>query len=191
MQSRKKAELKRKGKLCWRPQVGGGNCHFRGISVAPSGIQQHHPVEISPGDWFSKDIGLHDTNVLTYLVAVVVLVSTQSKLSGPNVLGLPQGLRTLNSDCSQFGNVVQISHICTVAIKYLQFFSYTECKKKAGITKCIVSTAYIPAYNPKPRQFHPSILSNNLSIISFDHEINQSQDPWSELCIYLVDASHG
>ena len=89
MQSRKKAELKRKGKLWWRLQVGGGNCHFRGISVAPSGIQQHHPVEISPGDWFSKDIGLHDTNVLTYLVAVVVLVSTQSKLSGPNVLGLP------------------------------------------------------------------------------------------------------
>ena len=89
MQSRKKAELKRKGTVCWRPQVGGGNRHFRGISVAPSGIQQHHPVKISPGDWFSKDIGLHGTNVLTYLVAVVVLVSTQSKLSGPNVLGLP------------------------------------------------------------------------------------------------------
>lgn len=112
MQCRKKADLK-KGEIYLRIFAGAwksaeGNCHLKSIS---STIR----LRKSSGTIRSRNLReIAFPRILVYMYkcidTFVVLMSTQSKLARPNVLGLPRGVRT--PKISQFGNVVQISHKC-------------------------------------------------------------------------------
>ena len=99
MQCRKKADLK-KGEIYLRFFSGAwksaeGNCHLKSIS---STIR----LRKSSGTIRSRNLReIAFPRILVYMYkcidTFVVLMSTQSKLARPNVLGLPRGVRTLKS----------------------------------------------------------------------------------------------
>lgn len=152
------------------------------VSVAPSGWENRAPPsgwEISgrllyQGYWFTR------TNVLTHLVGVVVLVSTQSKLARPNVLGLPNPLGTSHP---QLLTAPSLEMWCRSSILSMHIILWTSnfCPTLKWMESCCFTRSY-SAFKP---------LENLYLVNKFSYTIIQPRNqsiPKSELRIYLVKA---